>query len=47
MPKIRKLDIVIVSVLLAFFFFWHYRADVIDVWRVAATTNASLARVCK
>jgi len=45
--QIRKLDIVIVGVLLAFFLSWHYRADVIDVWHAAATANASLTQVCR
>ena len=47
MPKIRKLDIVMVSVFLAFIFTWHYRADLVDVWRVAAATNAALALQCE
>ena len=47
MLKIRKLDIVVASALLAFFMAWHYRADFIEIGRAAAKENASLAQECK
>ncbi|MBN8223435.1 MAG: hypothetical protein J0L89_01295 [Xanthomonadales bacterium] len=46
MPKLKKPDIMIVSVFLAFLFAWHYRADFIDIWRAAADTDNTLSGEC-
>ena len=47
MLKLRKLDILIASAFIAFFLTWHYRADIIDIWRVASTTDALLSSECR
>ena len=47
MPKIRKLDMMIAGVFLAFLFTWHYRADFIESWRAAVAANKALAQECR
>ena len=42
MPKLRKLDIVMAGAFLAFLFAWHFRADFVEIGRVAASVNAAL-----
>ena len=46
-PKIRKLDMVIAGIFLAFLFPWHYRADFIESWRAAVAANKALAQECR
>ena len=46
-PKIRKLDMVIAGVFLAFLFTWHYRADFVESWRAAVAANEALAKECR